>query len=125
MIRDNVQKNARWCIPPENDEIATQRVADLVGRDLKGLEWTVYKDIPQLVRALEEAGYRKVDEKLLVSGGMWNKLFKVSFVSKGHSKWNLWLFQTFELKVLIAELVSIGEDITALHKKENDDVLGE
>lgn len=119
MIRDNIFPAARWRVPPEDDEIAAQRVSELCGMSLAGLTFTVYSSVSQLQRALENgAGFRVFEEKCVASGGAWTKIWKLKVINKTKVSYTLWLWQTqLEVTVLVVTISgSDGLDEVALKK---------
>jgi len=95
MIRDNVIPAARWRVPPESDDVACQRVAELCATSLLGLTFTVYASVGQLQKALEDgAGFRSYEEKLVADSGAWSRVWTIKVVNKDKTIYKLWLWQT-------------------------------
>ena len=126
MIRDNVFPAARWRIPPECDELASQRVSELCGTSLAGLTFTVYSSIQQLCRALEEgATFRVYEKKCVANGGSWSQVWKIKVVNSEQTAYSLWLWQTpREVTVLTVAFESLG-NVKPSAKKEFDELVGE
>jgi hypothetical protein len=129
MIRDNLIPTARYMVPPESDDIASQRVAEYAGPYLAGLMFTHFASIEQLTRALEQGVNFRVFEgpKTLGNGGAYSKIVKLKAIGKDGTVSSLFLWVLpREVTVLVVELEKVGTSISdPSWSKENDELLGE
>jgi len=129
MIRDNLIPTARYMVPPESDDVASQRVAEFAGPYLAGLMFTHFASVDQLTRALEQgANFRVFDgPKTLGNGGAYSKVVKLKAIGKDGTVSVLFLWVTpREITVLVVELEKVGKNISdPSWKAENDELLGD